>query len=133
MYELTVEMSFSAAHRIAGHKGRCADLHGHNYRAIITVAGERLNGQGMLIDFGDLKTICVDAIDPLDHSYLNDLPAFAEVNPTAEAIAEHIYDAVETALSKAFESVHLSHVTVCESETSYATYRGEASCPQSCS
>jgi len=125
MYELTVEMSFSAAHSIAGHRGRCANLHGHNYRAVITVAGERLNEQGMLIDFGDLKAICAEIITPLDHSYLNDLPAFGEVNPTAEAIAGHIYDAVEIALSRAHKGVRLSHVRVCESETSYATYRGE--------
>jgi 6-pyruvoyltetrahydropterin/6-carboxytetrahydropterin synthase len=83
MFELAVELTFSAAHRIEGHPGPCAQLHGHNYRVETTVASERLNDHGMVLDFGDLKQICGQAIAPLDHSFLNDCPAFAEANPTA--------------------------------------------------
>jgi 6-pyruvoyltetrahydropterin/6-carboxytetrahydropterin synthase len=125
MFELSVATHFSAAHCIRGHAGRCARLHGHNYRVVVVVAAEGLNEQGMVVDFADLKTICHEAIDPLDHTVLNDLPAFKETNPTAEEMARHIYLALARKLKTATEGgVVLDRVTVYESETSYATYRG---------
>lgn len=124
MYELTVEIPFSAAHCIPEHPGKCARLHGHSYRALITVAGEQLNEQGMLVDFGDLKQVCGEAIEPLDHTYLNEHLAFANTVPTAEAIARHIHDAVAPALAARLEGrARLAQVVVYESATSFATYR----------
>ena len=124
MYELNVELSFSAAHCLVGHPGPCANLHGHNYRVVVVVGGERLNEQGMLIDFGDLKEMCARVVDPLDHTMLNELDDFAGKNPTAEALAQHIYQQVEECLSESEEDrVRLVEVTVYESERSYATYR----------
>lgn len=123
MFELTVELAFSAAHCIKGHPGPCAELHGHNYRVVATAAGESLNDHGMVVDFGDLKRVCGEAIAPLDHTYLNDLPAFAEVNPTAEAIARHLYRTIAEGVRSAAPGVRLAMVTVYESDRSYATYR----------
>jgi 6-pyruvoyltetrahydropterin/6-carboxytetrahydropterin synthase len=125
VFELSVEAQFSAAHCIRGHPGRCARLHGHNYRVVVSVSAERLDEQGMVMDFADLKAICNEAIDPLDHTALNDLPAFTEVNPTAEELARHIYRSVVAKVSGATaKRVSLDRVTVYESQTSYATYRG---------
>ena len=124
MYELSVELPFSAAHCLVGHPGRCANLHGHNYRVVVAVCGEHLNDHGMLIDFGDLKEICARVIDPLDHTMLNEVPALEGRSPTAEALAEHIYGQVEGCLSEAGHgNVRLLQVTVYESERSHATYR----------
>jgi 6-pyruvoyl-tetrahydropterin synthase len=78
----------------------------------------------MLIDFGDLKGICARVIDPLDHTMLNELAAFEGRNPTAEALAEHIYGRVGECLSEADHAhVRVLRVTVYESDRSYATYR----------
>jgi len=124
VFELTVEMPFSAAHRICGHEGPCANLHGHNYRALVTVAGERLNGIGMVVDFGELKRVCAEVIDPLDHRYLNEIGEFGAVNPTAEMIAQHIYRGVAARTRDSrFDGVRVTQVTVFESERSSATYR----------
>lgn len=122
MFELTVETQFSAAHQIKGHPGPCARLHGHNYRAAVTVAGDQLDQQGMLIDFGRLKEICREVTAPLDHTFLNDLPDFANTNPTAEALAHHIFHGVAAHLSSN-SRLRVASVTVYESERSYATYR----------
>lgn len=125
MFELTVEVPFSAAHCIRDHPGRCAGLHGHNYRVIVTVAGDELDGQGMIIDFGALKEICRQVIDPLDHTFLNEVPAFAEANPTAENLARHIYQGVEGKLARTGTGrVRIDSVAVYESDRSSATYRG---------
>ena len=122
MYELTVEIPFSAAHCLPGHPGRCANLHGHSYRALVTVTGARLNAQGMLMDFGDLKAVCTQVIESLDHTYLNELPAFAESAPTAERLAAHIYGEIKPLLTASSATPTLARVVVYESERSFATY-----------
>lgn len=121
MFELTVEVRFSAAHRICGHPGPCARLHGHNYRVLVAVAGDALDPQGMLVDFGELKRLCGEVVAPLDHTFLNDLPAFAGVNPTAEMLAKHIHERVAAALA-ALPAVRVARVTVFESDTARAAY-----------
>ncbi len=123
MFDLTVEIQFSAAHQIEGHPGPCARLHGHNYTAVITVAGDQLNDQGMLLDFGELKEICREVTAPLDHTFLNDLPAFADTNPTAEALAHHLHREVASKLAVSHSKIRVARVTVYESEHCYATYR----------
>lgn len=124
MFELTVDIPFSAAHKIEGHPGPCARLHGHNYRAVITVVGDRLNNLGILIDFGELKQACSEVIAPLDHSFLNELPAFADTNPTAEAIARHLYQGIRAALHpEPPTAIRVARVTVYESDRSAATYQ----------
>jgi 6-pyruvoyltetrahydropterin/6-carboxytetrahydropterin synthase len=83
-----------------------------------------LNAQGMVMDFADLKEICNQVVDPLDHSMLNELPAFTENSPTAERLAQYLFDALWSRLKDAAGGrVALDYVTVCESERSCATYR----------
>ncbi len=122
MYEVTVESSFAAAHRLREYEGACERLHGHNYNVAAAVRGEELGRAGMLVDFKTLKGALGDVLARLDHICLNDdLPDFAEgaLNPTAENIARWIFDALAAEL----DGVPLARVTVWESEKSAATYR----------
>ncbi len=123
MYELTVERTFSAAHRLRGYQGPCERLHGHNYRVQVTVGGSQLDEQGMLIDFAELKAICDQVIDGLDHQYLNDLEPFRDSNPSSENLARYIYEQVAARLGG--RPVAVKWVKVWESATSVVTYRGE--------
>lgn len=67
---------FAAAHVLTLHNGGCANLHGHNYKVEVTIMGEVLESEshpsaGMLIDFGHIKKIWKDIIEPkLDHAML---------------------------------------------------------------
>lgn len=63
--EISLEMTFDAGHRIVGHKGKCARLHGHTYKVHIMVGG-RVRAPGFVIDFGDLK----DLVNEWDHRLL---------------------------------------------------------------
>lgn len=45
---------FSAGHRLVGHEGACAYLHGHNYVVFIHATGD-LDSVGRVIDFAVLK------------------------------------------------------------------------------
>lgn len=120
MYELMVEAQFAAAHQLRGYKGKCENLHGHNWRVQVVVNVERLNEIGLGIDFHEIKKITNDAISALDHSVLNDIFPFTEINPSSENIAKWLYDSINKKMVD--KDVGVSSVTVWESETASATY-----------
>ncbi|MEK7712983.1 MAG: 6-carboxytetrahydropterin synthase QueD [Nitrospirota bacterium] len=120
MFELMVDTTFAAAHQLRGYKGKCEQLHGHNWKVQVHVVAEKLNDIDIAIDFHDLKELLDEVIAPLDHSFLNDIFPFTEKNPSSENIAKWLYDSLNKKLSD--EHVQVSAVTVWESETAAATY-----------
>jgi 6-pyruvoyltetrahydropterin/6-carboxytetrahydropterin synthase len=100
--EISVEFTFDAGHRIVGHKGKCARLHGHTYRVHVMCAGP-VKDPGFVIDFGDIKDLVMEwdhrlllwEEDPVAGKFANEnllsehviLLAF---NPTAENMARDI-------------------------------------------
>jgi 6-pyruvoyltetrahydropterin/6-carboxytetrahydropterin synthase len=123
MFEVSVEETFAAGHALRGYRGKCENLHGHNYKIRVTLAGDTLNPIGLLYDFKDLKAIANDVIDRLDHQYLNELEPFREVNPSAENMARYFYKEIKALLLKATDGhVWLKHVKIWETDTTTATY-----------
>ena len=120
MFELMIETYFSAAHQLRGYKGDCEMLHGHNWKVQIHVLAERLNEIDIAIDFHELKELTEEVVSQLDHRFLNEIFPFTEKNPSSENIAKWIYDSLKKKLNDG--NVHLSAVTVWESETASATY-----------
>ena len=126
MFTARVKDSFSAAHRLREYGGDCERLHGHNYKVEIAVHAETLNALGIVMDFRDLKNLLKEVLSGLDHQYLNDLPAFAEVNPSAENIARHIFMSLT---GKVPAPVELAEVLVWENDNTWVSYSkpGQAS------
>lgn len=120
MFELMIETHFSAAHQIRGYRGECEKLHGHNYKVQVYVIAEMLNEIDIVIDFHELRRLTGEVVSPLDHNFLNDIFPFTEKNPSSENIAKWIYDSLRKKLDNG--NIHLSAVTVWESESSSATY-----------
>ncbi len=120
MYELTIETSFSAAHQLRGYKGKCEELHGHNWKVQVHVNAERLNEIDIAIDFHELKNSTNEIISQLDHKFLNEVFPFTERNPSSENIARWIYESLKKKINDG--NVRVSAVTVWESETASATY-----------
>ncbi|HHN64058.1 MAG TPA: 6-carboxytetrahydropterin synthase QueD [Nitrospirae bacterium] len=120
MYELTIETSFSAAHQLRGYKGKCEELHGHNWKVQVHVNAERLNEIDIAIDFHELKNFTNEIISQLDHKFLNEVFPFTERNPSSENIARWIYESLKKKINDG--NVRVSAVTVWESETASATY-----------
>ncbi|MBI4683576.1 MAG: 6-carboxytetrahydropterin synthase QueD [Nitrospirae bacterium] len=120
MFELMVETTFSAAHQLRGYKGKCEQMHGHNWKVQVHVLAERLNDIDIAIDFHDLKKLQNEILEPLDHSFLNDIFPFTEKNPSSENVAKWIYDSMNKKLQN--EHVQMSAVTVWESDSASATY-----------
>ena len=123
MFEVSVDATFAAAHRLRGYQGKCEQLHGHNYRVRLVVAGEQLDEVGLLQDFTVLKRVLRGVVDKLDHQYLNELPPFDKMNPSAENLARFIHDETAKQLAGQLGEASLAGVTVWETETASATYK----------
>ncbi|HLI35014.1 MAG TPA: 6-carboxytetrahydropterin synthase QueD [Terriglobia bacterium] len=121
MFEVSVEYSFAAGHALRNYKGKCENVHGHNYRVQVTVAGETLNAAGLLVDFADLKAGLRGLVDRLDHRFLNEIEPFDQINPSAENLAKYLGDGLRDRLQD--QGLRLQAVTVWETDTASATYR----------
>ncbi|MBS3808622.1 MAG: 6-carboxytetrahydropterin synthase QueD [Desulfobacterales bacterium] len=121
MYELKVIARFAAAHQLRMVTEKCENLHGHNWKVELCVAGEKLQDSGVLMDFGIVKQRLGEIIDGLDHRFLNELPAFSGSNPSSELIARHIADEFTRRISEN-EEIFVSRVKVWESEDCCASY-----------
>ena len=122
MYILTIEDDFSSAHQLREYKGKCENLHGHNWLVELNVKGEKLNRLGLLIDFTDLKKILKNVLSYLDHKNLNETPPFDTINPSSENIAGYLYNRISAELAEEHPDVLVDSVTVWESATSRCTY-----------
>ncbi len=122
MFEITVAETFAAAHFLRGYRGKCENLHGHNYKVEVTLAGERLDACGLLVDFLEVKRLLRAAIERLDHCLLNEVAPFDRQNPTAENMARHFYEQIAGSLEGA-AGVRVRAVKVWETEATAAAYR----------
>jgi 6-pyruvoyltetrahydropterin/6-carboxytetrahydropterin synthase len=116
MYNIKVESDFSSAHNLRGYKGKCEELHGHNWKVEVVISKDKLDKAGMVLDFKYLKMKLNRILQNLDHKYLNNIPYFKKVNPTSENIVQYIYGQLKPQLA------NLKSVTVWENNTSSATY-----------
>jgi 6-pyruvoyltetrahydropterin/6-carboxytetrahydropterin synthase len=91
MFEVTVRTHFSAAHRLTNYAGNCARWHGHNWEVLATLAAPGVNDLGLAVDFREVKQVLRELLGELDHSDLNQHPAFVAQNPSCELIARHLY------------------------------------------
>lgn len=121
MYEVIVEQQFSAAHYLKDYPGKCANVHGHNYRVQITVEGEVLDHLGMVIEFEVIKQAVKEWIDKFDHGFLNEIAPFDTINPSAENLAKFFYDVVAAAIEGL--PARVTYVRVFETEKCSAGYR----------
>jgi 6-pyruvoyltetrahydropterin/6-carboxytetrahydropterin synthase len=132
MYCISKSVSFCYGHRLLNYNGKCAHLHGHNARAVITLESGSLDACGMVEDFSVVKRLVREWLDSeIDHTLLlhKDDPVLpvlqaagervkvTQENPTAEHIARMIFEYV------AGKGFPVTAVSLWETETSSASYR----------
>lgn len=120
MYELKILTQFSAAHRLENFNGKCEALHGHNWKVEVFLQGRELDDAGLLMDFGVVKARVNEVLEEIDHKYLNELPAFKELNPSSENLARYLFERLGAVLNRS--GAQVSRVNVWESDTSCASY-----------
>jgi 6-pyruvoyltetrahydropterin/6-carboxytetrahydropterin synthase len=124
MFEISVDCVFAAGHALRSYKGKCEKVHGHNYKVRVTLAGDNLNAAGLLMDFVDLRARIKALVEKLDHEFLNDIPPFDQLNPSAENLAKFICEGIEPQART--QELSVRGVTVWETDTTSATYRPSA-------
>jgi len=120
VYEVCIVHDFDAAHYLRGYQGKCEALHGHRYRVVVKVKTAQLNAIGLAYDFTDLKRHLNDILARFDHTCINDVPPFDQINASAENIARTFYQELEPKLAEA--PVTISSVEVWESPQTSVTY-----------
>ena len=120
MFELKIITHFAAAHQLKMVSKKCENMHGHNWKIEVCVAGETLNDAGVLIDFGELKVCLSEIIKKLDHKFLNELDCFYNNNPSSENIAYYIAHELQKKIVD--HDINVTRVTAWESEDACATY-----------
>lgn len=118
MYEITLEHTTDTGHRIVGHKGKCARLHGHTYRWVVTIKSDFLVKPGFVIDFGDVKELLDvwdhrtilwtdDPLSVIGHDLKEDHVVRVDFNPTAEAMARSMAEGMSRILGYNFSEVEI--------------------------
>ena len=155
MYTVSKEIEFDAGHRVPNHASKCRNPHGHRYRLRVSITGDLVDtpgssSEGMLADFGDLKTIMTSHVhDVLDHGFIvyekdstmvemfgiirrKDRTEMNDNNfkvitvpfiPTAENLARWCCDQLQARV--AIMGFKLSLIELWETPTSLATYTPE--------
>lgn len=116
-FEITTTRVFSAAHALRLYDGSMEPLHGHNWRVKVRVAAPKLDAIGVVMDFHELERLVDAVLSPLHNRNLNDTPAFANANPSAENVALHV--GRRLALP---DGVKLASVEVWETDENSAIY-----------
>ncbi|MDD5613835.1 MAG: 6-carboxytetrahydropterin synthase QueD [Candidatus Omnitrophica bacterium] len=120
MYQISIKSNFSSAHNLREYKGKCENLHGHNWNVEVFIESGFLNKEGMVLDFKDAR-ICLDnVINGLDHKYINEIPPFDKLNPTSENIAKFIFEKLNLELSAL--NLKVKRVDIWETDNSKAAY-----------
>jgi len=121
IYEVYIKDYFAAAHVLKGHDGDCANMHGHNWIVEAYIQCAKLDSLGIGIDFLDVKAALKDILSKLDHSFLNENPAFANINPTAETLSRFLFTKLSQNLNT--EHIRVSKVMVIESPGCGSSYQ----------
>lgn len=124
-YEIKIISDFAAAHNLRNFRGKCENLHGHNWKVEVVFRGSVLDESGVLVDFGEVKQVTRELLHELDHQYLNDIPFFQLNNPSSENIARYLFDRLGEHFRD--KGIRLYKVSAWESDDACATYMNEDS------
>jgi 6-pyruvoyltetrahydropterin/6-carboxytetrahydropterin synthase len=120
-FEFGMVRTFEAAHKLHGDFGHACELHGHTYKVVVAVRSEKLPEDGAIIRPEVMKQAIDRALDEVDHSFLNEVPALAGVNTTGEEVARLLWRRVAGELGGRGEVTELM-VEVWESPTVYSRF-----------
>lgn len=120
MFKIKSQVQFDMAHYLSGYNGKCANIHGHRYTLIATLASKKLQKEGqlrgMVDDFSNFKAVLKEIGDIFDHKFiledneegrtlankLADMPNnfeiyFVPYRPTAEEMSRDIFNRLKEA------------------------------------
>lgn len=123
------EFTFDSAHYLPNHPGKCSSLHGHTYKLQIGFKGQPDEVAGMVIDFGEIKSMVEALLSSIDHKNLNEvnLLNFPSHAPTAENMVtwfvQHFEILVLREIKYVDVDIELVLVRLWETPTCYAEWQ----------
>ena len=120
LYRVTVSARFEAAHNLIDYPGGPEPLHGHSYNIDIVLESEKLQQHDLAVDFVTARRALETIAKEFDYTYINEHPAFAGRNTSAENLARYFAERMET--SGALGWARVAEVTVWERPVNRATY-----------
>ena len=120
-FRVTVEARFEAAHFLIHYRGQPEPLHGHSYRVEVVLESDGLDRDDLAVDFLAAKDLVRRIAAELDYRNVNDHPAFAGRNTSAENIARHFADRIES--SGLLVPARIAEVVVWEGPDNRASWR----------
>ncbi|MEK6588664.1 MAG: 6-carboxytetrahydropterin synthase [Chloroflexota bacterium] len=122
MFSLAVRRSFSASHfLIGGDWGAENQPHSHDYRLEVELEGERLDQHGFLVDLVELERQVDALLAQYQGRSLNELAAFAGLNPSLEHFSRIFGEALDRSLNN--HELHAITVRLWEDEAAWASFR----------
>ena len=139
-YSVSTEFTIPIGHRLSKNDDKCFNLHGHNFKFVVTICSDELNDEDMVIDFRHLKEIMKEFKTKYDHSLvINKSDEFISENkeicdnfkviklekdPTAEVLAKELFNFLTEKFEKIKTKNHLEiqKVRVYESGKSFAEF-----------
>ncbi len=125
MYKINIERDFDAAHYLRGYRGKCENIHGHRYKVTACLASDSTDEIGLAYDFTRFKKDLEAVLGRFDHTSLNDVSPFTEINPSAENIARTVYLELKENLGVLPPGSRLLSVNVWESPDAWVEYSEE--------
>ena len=120
LYRVTVSARFEAAHNLIDYEGGPEPLHGHSYKVEAVLEAAQLARYDLAADFVSTKKALELIAREFDYKYINEHPAFAGRNTSAENLAK--YFAERLGGSSALAGARVAQVTVWEGPENCATY-----------
>ncbi len=117
-YKVMVNSSFYASHYVRLPNGEWEDPHSHNYQIEVCISSEKLDENGMVIDFTLIDGYIEEIKGKLNNTILNKNPLFDREIPTAENIARTIFLHISERIKKEkfTNSPKVEYVKVSETE-----------------
>jgi len=119
LFAITVETQFKARHSVTLPGGTREPEHEHFWGVSVEVGADKIDSNGMVVDFAQLKSRLSAVTSKLSGALLNDIDYFRENGPTSESVAVYIFQQLETNLPG---GVRLENVTVSEQVGCFARY-----------
>ena len=122
MYSLGMRSEFSARHYlIGGDWGAENSEHAHHYRMELVLEAPSLDQHGYLVDIVEVEQHLEAVVADVAGRTLNDLAAFAGLNPSIERLATILHGALRTRF--AHLRLQALTVTLWEDEIAWTSYR----------
>jgi 6-pyruvoyltetrahydropterin/6-carboxytetrahydropterin synthase len=122
LFTVSVETQFKASHSVALPDGSREPEHEHFWAVSVEVGSDKLDGNGVVIDFARLKAGLTDITFKLGDGSLSDVDYFREHGPSAENVAVYIFQRL---MPKLPEGVRLKSVSVSEQVGCMAKYSAD--------